>query len=281
MRMIHLILRRSLQAAAFMILTVLTQIGGIAYLLALYVKRKKHFTKGRTTLVFVGIYTVLTIAIVPLCAPLFGRKALPWFGDVRPLNVMTCVLNRHYVAPELHDQLLRAEAHMQEKFPESKIQYLDACFPFIDGFPLLPHWSHSDGRKIDLAYYYMDAQTNKQGTEAPSFIGYGVYEEPRADEPNTPEQCEKKGSWWYSAVCWIVPQWHKDKYKVNKAQTRRLIKFLNDDSLTDKLFIEPHLKYRWNLVKFEKVRFHGCHAVRHDDHIHTQVGADVSPPETE
>jgi hypothetical protein len=271
MKMIRLILRKLLQAFAFLFLTALTQLGGIAYLVSLYLKRRKGFTKGKTALAFIGVYLILSIIVAPLFAPLFGRKALPCFGDVRPLNVMTCVLNRHYVNPQLYDQLLRAEAHMQKTFPESKLQYLDACFPFLNGFPLLPHLSHNDGRKIDLAYYYMDTQTNKPGSYAPSIIGYGVYETPREDEPNTPEKCEETGSWWYSAVGWIVPQWNKEKYKVNKVQTRMLIQFLAEDDLTEKLFIEPHLKYRWNLARFEKVRFHGCHAVRHDDHIHTQV----------
>ena len=271
MKMIRLILRKLLHAFAFVFLTALTQIGGIAFLVSLYLRRRKGFTKGKTALAFIAVYLILSIIVAPLCAPLFGRKALPWFGDVRPLNVMTCILNRHYVNPELHNQLLRAEAQMQKTFPESKLQYLDACFPFVNGFPLLPHLSHNDGRKIDLAYYYMDAETNKPGSDAPSIIGYGVYETPREDEPNTPEKCEETGSWWYSAVGWIVPQWNKEKYKVNKVQTRMLIQFLAEDDLTEKLFIEPHLKYRWNLARFEKVRFHGCHAVRHDDHIHTQV----------
>jgi hypothetical protein len=31
------------------------------------------------------------------------------------------------------------------------------------------------------------------------------------------------------------------------------------------------LKARWNLTQYDKIRFHGCQAVRHDDHIHTQV----------
>ena len=37
-----------------------------------------------------------------------------------------------------------------------------------------------------------------------------------------------------------------------------------------KIFIEPHLKKRMNL-KNPKIRFHGCRAVRHDDHIHLQI----------
>ena len=37
-----------------------------------------------------------------------------------------------------------------------------------------------------------------------------------------------------------------------------------------KVFIEPHLKDRMKLTN-SKIRFHGCGAVRHDDHIHIQL----------
>lgn len=38
-----------------------------------------------------------------------------------------------------------------------------------------------------------------------------------------------------------------------------------------KLFLEPHLKSRWRLGAYDKIRFHGCKAVRHDDHLHIQL----------
>lgn len=38
-----------------------------------------------------------------------------------------------------------------------------------------------------------------------------------------------------------------------------------------KIFLEPHLKTRLKLSKYSKIRFHGCHSVRHDDHIHLQL----------
>ena len=34
-----------------------------------------------------------------------------------------------------------------------EIHYLDANFPFINKFPLLPHLSHNDGKKIDITDY--------------------------------------------------------------------------------------------------------------------------------
>jgi hypothetical protein len=35
-----------------------------------------------------------------------------------------------------------------------------------------------------------------------------------------------------------------------------------------RVFIEPHLKARLDLARLSKVRFAGCRAARHDDHIH-------------
>lgn len=43
---------------------------------------------------------------------------------------------------------------MQQTEPQIRISYLDANFPFKDGFPLLPHLSHDDGRKVDIAFMY-------------------------------------------------------------------------------------------------------------------------------
>jgi hypothetical protein len=37
-----------------------------------------------------------------------------------------------------------------------------------------------------------------------------------------------------------------------------------------KILIEPHLKERLRLQS-SKVRFQGCHAARHDDHVHVQI----------
>ncbi|MDG2245144.1 MAG: hypothetical protein P8L71_02165 [Flavobacteriales bacterium] len=265
------LLRLSGHAIVFLALTILTQLGGLVYLLTICVAKKYRLARWKTLALFLIGYCFSSFLILPQFSHLLGREPLPWTGELRPLNVTTCLLNRHYVTPELKDQMLRVSAQMQQEFPGSHLQYLDACFPLVDGFPLLPHLSHNDGRKIDLAFYYADINTNKSLDDAPSPIGYGVHEDPKGDEPNTTESCLEGGHWQYGFVDYLVPDWSKDKYKVNKFQTRRLIQLLSEDEATDKLFLEPHLKYRWNLAKYTNIKFHGCHAVRHDDHIHTQV----------
>ena len=54
------------------------------------------------------------------------------------------------------------------------------------------------------------------------------------------------------------------------ATKRLLLKFIRQPQIK-KIFLEPHLKQRLGLQKEKKIRFHGCRAVRHDDHIHIQL----------
>jgi hypothetical protein len=49
-----------------------------------------------------------------------------------------------------------------------------------------------------------------------------------------------------------------------------MVNFFAADPSIEKVFIEPHLKNRLQLTS-PKVRFQGCHAARHDDHVHVQV----------
>jgi len=58
--------------------------------------------------------------------------------------------------------------------------------------------------------------------------------------------------------------------KFDQSNTKKLVEKIVRDPLTQKLLIEPHLKNRMNLSN-NKIRFQGCHAVRHDDHIHHQI----------
>lgn len=156
---------------------------------------------------------------------------------------------------------------MKSIFPEVYVAYLDANFPFVDGFPLLPHWSHNDGRKIDLAFYYRNQKSMDFVHEKPSWIGYGVFENPRGNEVDTGEMCEKNGYWQYELLG-MLP--HRYDMEVEPTRTTVLIELLAKEPEVEKIFIEPHLKDRWGLALVSKIRFHGCHAVSHADHIHAQ-----------
>ena len=258
-------------------LTVLTQVGGVILLLCyplfILIKRRFH-KKALRRLLFFGSYSVIyllvTFFIIPPIAKNFGSVPLPISDTIKPLNIMTCILNRHYVKPKLKTNIKNVSTKINQKYPNTIISYLDANFPFYNGFPLLPHLSHSDGKKVDIAFFYKDKTGKEINNDAPSFIGYGVFEAPKKNEYNMPNNCKNKGFWQYSILGKVVPQWNKNKIIFDQKRTKYLIQLLTQESTTSKILIEPHLKTRMNLNS-NKIRFHGCRAVRHDDHIHLQI----------
>ena len=260
------------------LLTLITQVGGLFYLIALILRPLvlKRLKGKHRKLVLLGLFLICyafgSFLLVPRLAKSFGREALPIYSseNLKPLTIMTCILNRHYVNTRLKNSLQNVAHKMEKKHPNTVISYLDANFPFYNGFPLLPHLSHNDGKKVDLAFFYKDKDGEELNKTAPSYMGYGVYEAPKKDEYNTPENCENKGYWQYSFLEKIVPQWNKDNMLFDQKRTKSLIQFLLRENSTQKIFIEPHLKGRMRLTN-TKVRFHGCGAVRHDDHIHLQI----------
>lgn len=178
-------------------------------------------------------------------------------------------MNRHYVIPALRDVVTQASLAIEKKHTGSIVNYLDGGFPFYDGFPLLPHLSHNDGRKLDIAFFYKDVNGSKLD-DAPSVIGYGVYESPRTSEVNYPERCASKGFWQYGIMERIVSQSKKRDYIFDANRTADFVNIVSKNKDVQKIFIEPHLKERLKL-RSAKIRFHGCQAVRHDDHIHVQI----------
>jgi hypothetical protein len=218
------------------------------------------------------LYLIFTFVIIPLAAKPFGRVPLPVFTtrNLGPANIWTGVLNRNYVKPELRDIAFSVAEKMNEKYPGATVNYLDANFPFLDKFPLLPHLSHNDGKKLDISFQYNDSQTGEITDNVPSFIGYGICEEPNSGEENKPEYCDKKGYWQYNLLRDIVPQHNKAKFIFDEKRTRDLVNSFASHKGLAKIFIEPHLQARLGLVS-RKIRFHGCQAVRHDDHIHVQL----------
>ena len=159
---------------------------------------------------------------------------------------------------------------MNETHPGTVTNYLDANFPFIDQFPLWPHLSHNDGKKLDLSFQYNESATGQITNDIPSLIGYGICEEPADGEENKPLYCSGKGNWQYNLLRDIVPQINKLKFTFDDSRTRAIVNSFAAQEALEKIFIEPHLKTRLGLTS-SKIRFHGCQAVRHDDHIHVQL----------
>jgi hypothetical protein len=150
-------------------------------------------------------------------------------------------------------------ADLARTFPGTRLQVLDASFPFIDGFPLLPHLSHDDGEKVDLSFFYETAR--RGGNASPSPIGFFAFEE-------GPSDCPKA---WLSLrwdMVWLQPIW--PQMKLDEQRTRRTLQLLAEDPRIGKILLEPHLKARLGL-NTDKIRFQGCRAARHDDHIHLQL----------
>ena len=221
---------------------------------------------------FTTLYFLFVFVIVPLTALPFGRVPLPFVASnhVRPANILTVLLNRNYVRPELRQATFDVARKMNDKYPGTILNYLDANFPFIDKFPLFPHLSHSDGKKLDVSFFYINAKMGEHTNEVPSWLGYGVCEGPRQGEFDRPADCTRKGYWQYSLISQNISQVNKDKYPFDPKRTKDLINFYVAHKAIGKLLIEPHLKTRLRLTS-NKVRLHGCNAVRHDDHIHVQL----------
>lgn len=271
-RLIFLIIWRVIICA---ILTVLSQIGGLVYcfhlLLYRFYPKKLQWTALRF-LHFCFWYGLVSIFLVPFLAQFGGREPLPWrtTNYLQPVNLLTCILNRHYVRHELATVTFLIAHDFQKDYPGSVINYLESGFPFIDGFPLWPHLSHNDGKKLDLAFCYADSRKYTATNEVPSWLGYGICEEPRKGEPDRPALCAAKGFWQYSFVKTLTPQMGKSKFMFDEKRTRRLMEHLIEQPAIGKILLEPHLKERLGL-QHDKVRLHGCNAVRHDDHVHIQL----------
>ncbi|WP_435261994.1 hypothetical protein [Tenacibaculum sp. nBUS_03] len=78
---------------------------------------------------------------------MFGREKIKNTNFVSPHSYLTVILNRNYVNSALNQSLQDIGKRVNNKYPDIQLVYLDANFPFINGFPLLPHLSHSDGKK--------------------------------------------------------------------------------------------------------------------------------------
>lgn len=236
-----------------LLLTILTQIGGGAWIISLFFRQR--------IFAFILVYAALTVAAIWI-APSFGRVALNCF-DRGPLQVqswMYCALNRNYVAPELRDVLTDTAEELDRRYPGTETLVLDANFPFLNGFPLLPHLSHDDGDKVDLALYYRDETGYLPGaTRSP--IGYFAFEPGATDcEPRWPTL-----RWDFDL---LQPLWRD--YELDEERTTAVLRILSSDERVGKTLVEPHLVQSLG-VAHPRIRFQGCRAARHDDHIHLQL----------
>ncbi len=262
----------------FGFLTLLTQIGGLIWLLSLglnHLVQKRSPIKGLRWGIFILLYTLTSIFVVPPVARIcFGRVPLPVFSNpnLEPEHALFSFFNRTYVKPELRKALEEVANQMQSKYPGAAIWFMDANFPFIDGYPLEPHLSHRDGKKIDLTFYWKNAKTGLPIRKNPSPTGYGLWAEPLPGEFDYAEHCIQKG-YWYVGYASDISDWTYDKndYTFDAERTREMLRLLAEHPSIGKILIQPHLKKRLGLERYGNIRAQGCHAARHDDHAHVQL----------
>ena len=251
----------------FSFLTVLTQVGGLIWLGVRLSYRTKHLWRRRA--LYLAVYLLATLFLVPQLAKLNGRVSLPMgkSDHLRPHTYWTVLLNRQYVTFELRERLMAVADRLGDQFPDAQISYLDANFPFWNNFPLLPHLSHDDGRKLDLAFHY--TKDGEATNAKPAFSGYGAFVEPPTNSGTRHDQCKAAGYWQYDFSRYLSFGRRKD-LEFDPVRTRDLILELIKEVPDSKVLLEPHLRERMGLSA-NQVRWQGCHAVRHDDHIHWEI----------
>src|SRR4029079_9829357 len=140
--------------------------------------------------------------------------------------------------------------------PGTVVAYLDTGFPFLDGFPLIPHVSHHDGRKIDLAYFYTDFSCRYLPVTSPSPIGYWGFEQPASGEetkcPEVPITLRWDMAWFQTFV-------RKDLL-LDTTRTGPMLEWLVEQGPrygVRGILIEPYMATRLG-VSSPMIRFQGC-----------------------
>ena len=131
-----------------------------------------------------------------------------------------------------------------------------------------PHLSHRDSRTVDLAFFYRQAGSGRAIPVGGSWpLGYWAFSGPRADEPRPCDGADRAIS-----LRWDL-DWLQPLFAGKRLDSRRsgaMLAWLADANrghALRKLLLEPHLRARFGLPA-GLVRFQGCHAARHDDHLH-------------
>jgi hypothetical protein len=260
--------------------TLLTQIGGLIFLTCwfvsrIYLRSRVHgwqlvVTNGA---LFVGLYALVSFFAVPPLADRNGRVPLPCFEEAgRPLaagHFLYCALNRHYVDRRLLLVLTEMSRAVEKAYPGTSTLFLDASFPLIARFPLLPHLSHNDGRKLDIAYYYAAPDGSYLRGRMRSPIGYWAFEQPGPDDkPSCSDKDILSLRWDMSALQGRFPA-----RPLEPERTRAALRWLVTEGPAfgvERIFIEPYLATRLGVAS-PLLGFQGCRAARHDDHVHIQI----------
>lgn len=264
------------------VLTLATQIGGavlwVSWPLMRHVAnrlegRPRPLALTVATTAFLVAYGAVSLLAVPPLASAFGRDPLPCFAnDDRPLQAVSplyCLTNRNYARPQIHRLLHELSVAMARDAPGTVTAYLDAGFPFLHGFPMLPHLSHRRGRDVDLAFFYRRADDGSLIPIAGAWpVGYWAYVQPRAGDPNPCTARIVDLRW---DMDWLQPAFAGKA--LDERRTGAMLRWLAANGPRyglQKVLVEPHLQRRLS-AEGGIFRFQGCGAARHDDHLHLQL----------
>lgn len=249
------------------ILTVVTQVGGLAIWpvwAGLFEGTRRYPPRIRWPARFVGllaVYLGLTQVVLPPIARRTGRVRLPATASastpVGPLWWGYVLLNRNYVRPYAADALLAAALRTSAAHPGTVVRYLDAGFPF-PWPPLLPHLSHADGQRIDVAFLFADDGHPVDRARSP--IGYWGYA--RESSP----RCGSK-TWdlrWDLDL--LQPLW--PALELDVGRNRTFFREIAQENRVCSILLEPTLH---DLLRAPKLRANGCGVARHDDHAHLTI----------
>lgn len=256
-------------------LTLLTQLGGMAWVFAALVARRLFGHRARLAIVcllFIVTYGAAWAAAQVL-APNWGRVAIPC-ANVPTTQIRTpllyCALLRNFVAPDVRDHGDALAQAVDDAFPGSVTLALDGGFPFWDAFPMLPHLSHANGRRLDLAFFYADPSGRYRPGHLRSPIGYGAFERPG---PGASTPCAGRADRLTLRWDWTWLQPAVSDAVLEPERTGFALRWLARTRPKDgrvRLFIEPHLAERFQ-ASGPAIGFQGCRAARHDDHVHMHL----------
>ena len=241
----------------------LLHVGGLAVWVGLGVSARHSAARGLGGGLLV--YGLVWFFVAPYLAAQSGRRALPCVsGPLEPHSLVYCAANRHYVRHRLADAAERIAARVAAEHPGTVVRYLDGGFPMGLGFPMLPHLSHGDGQRLDLALLWQHHNGSPAyGNGSP--VGYfGYAPPPTGVAPACPPR-------------WLDLRWDMESLQPLFAQndldvprTRALLRSILADPAIGKVLLEPHVRARLS-VSDDRIRFQGCRAARHDDHVHIQL----------
>ncbi|MEO1652207.1 MAG: hypothetical protein AAFU64_01575, partial [Bacteroidota bacterium] len=251
----------------FLFLTLISQLGGVIYLIYLIIRnvlfknfQGSSYRRLKKTGLLLSVYLLFTQLLIPPLARINHRVPLPlWASEEVPLQAahpFYYFFMRNYIRPKLKEALIEIAHKMRAQYPGCTLTYLDGSFPFWNGYPLLPHLSHDDGRKLDLNFLYVDPTTNALISGPPNLLGYGWYENPALGEINYPDYCRQLGNWQYGLVKYIGRRLHPGEIKFSQSHNQKLLRELIQDPRIQVIFIEPHLKSRLGLDGMPKLYYH-------------------------